>query len=139
MPVTRSAAAAAFLATTLAASCTGSGDGKSSTSPPTGPSANSDGTGTEHCTANTAVKAKFTLIDAAGFKPSCVKIKIKGQFLFINEENRQHALRTRAGSPTTFRVTLPQKTSTYSANFRRKGRCVVVDTTTHKQVTLFVK
>jgi hypothetical protein len=68
-----------------------------------------------------------------------VKIKLKGQFFFVNNDKKtMHEVATNSGSPTTFDVKLPKKSSTYTQVFAKKGTYVVTDLTTKKSMTLYV-
>jgi len=120
----------------VAAGCTSSGSGATSSPPPN--TSSGSGATSGPCTLGTAVHAKFTYVDARGFTPSCVKIKRGGQFLFINNDRKQHNVSTQRGAPTAFNVELPKKTSTYAAVYKKSGKYVVVDSTTNETMTLFV-
>jgi plastocyanin len=132
------AVAAMLVAASVTAACTSSGNGNKSSGAPSGsPSGGSSGpVGT--CTSASARTARATLITSVGFSPSCIKIKLKSQFLFINNEKKDHNVTTRQGSPVSFDVDLPKKTSTYATTFKKKGTYVIVDKTTKKTMTLFV-
>ena len=129
------AVATIALASGLAAGCTSSGNDGSS-SGPTGQPSGSGSAG--QCTRASAKSAKQTLISSAGFSPSCVKIKAKTQFFFVNNEKKTHTATTRSGAPLSFDAKLPKKGSTYATTFKKTGTYVIVDKTTKKTMTLYV-
>src|SRR4051812_45954467 len=134
MTVSRTVAAIA-LAASLTAACTSSGDGRNSAAPTGTPSGSG---GTESCTKATAETAQQTLITSAGFTPSCVKIKAKAKFFFVNNEKKHHTATTEPGAPQSFDADLQKKGSTYQQGFKKKGVYVIVDKITKKSMTLYV-
>jgi plastocyanin len=125
-----------LIAATVTAGCTSHhSDGKNPKSVgPSGTSATSAAT----CAEASAKTARQTLITAAGFSPSCVKIKAGAQFFFVNNEKKDHTATTRKGSPVSFDADLPKQTSTYPAILKKKGTYTIYDKTTNKTMTLFV-
>ena len=115
----------------LAAACS-SGSGSA------GPTPSASAGSTAPCTVAGAVTGRQTLI-AASFDPSCVKIKARTQFFFVNNAAKKHTATTQAGDPESFDAILPQKTSTYAHTFKKKGTYVIVDKTTGAKMTLFVQ
>src|SRR3954464_3053354 len=134
MTVSRGLATIA-LAGGLAAGCTSSGSDKHSTGPTTQPSGSGSVT---QCTDVSATNAKQTLITSAGFTPSCVKIKAKAKFFFVNNEKKHHPATTEPGAPQSFDADLQKKGSTYQQAFKKKGVYVIVDKITKKSMTLYV-
>ena len=134
MTVSRVLAAIA-LAAGLAAGCTSSGNDKRSTGPTTQPSGSSSAA---QCTRASAKGAKQTLITSSGFTPSCVKIKAKAKFFFVNNEKKHHTATTKPGAPQPFDADLQKKGSTYEQAFNKKGVYVIVDKITNKSMTLYV-
>lgn len=135
MTVSRTVAAA-LIAGSLTAACTSSGGGNTTSGAPSGTAASTGTTAT--CTVAAAKTARQTLISKSGFSPSCVKIKAKAKFFFVNSERKHHSATTRKGSPVSFDADLPNKNSTYAQVFRKKGTYVITDKTTKKTMTLFV-
>ena len=136
MLVSRRIAAIVLLAS-VATACTSNG-GSGKTVHSTGPSGPSTTSGAP-CAEASAKTARQTLITAAGFSPSCVKIKAGAQFFFVNnDKNKAHSATTAKGAPATFDADLPKKTSTYTQVFKAKGTYAISDKTTGKTMTLFV-
>ena len=118
----------------VASGCTSSGKdgGHSSTSTGSTPPATA-------CAAKDAVKARQTLIDAAGFHPACVSVKVKAQFFFVNNDAKgAHKIASAKSDPEQFTVSLPKKRFAYEHTFHKKGRYDVTDPTTHHTMTVFV-
>lgn len=129
--------AAVMLTASFTAGCTSSGNGDTSGSPgPSGPS-NSGGPSSS-CTKSSAKKVKEALITSAGFSPSCVKIKAKAKFFFVNNEKKHHTATTMKGSPTSFDADLRTKGSTYQQIFKKPGKYVIFDKASKKSMTLYV-
>ena len=123
-------AAVALLAASVAASCTSghANDGDGSTSAPSTTCAKADA---EH--------ARGSFVTKAGFDPSCARVKVKGQFFFVNnEQGASHEVATQPGSPASFDVKLPKKQSTYTQVFSKRGTYVIVDKATNHSMTLYV-
>src|SRR5438128_2458195 len=97
---------------TLVAACTSShkADKDTSSAAPSGTSTRPSAT----CSQASAKTARETLITKAGFSPSCVKIKAKSQFYFVNSEKTDHSATTQKGSPESFDADLNKKGSTYT-------------------------
>lgn len=127
------AAAAIILAGSLTA-CTSSGSPGNSSGPPSGSGSSSAGS----CTKATAKTAQQTLITTAGFSPSCVKIKAKAKFFFVNNEQKHHTATANPGSPTSFDADLTKKGSTYTQAFKKNGTYIILDKITKKSMTLYV-
>src|SRR5438445_3715043 len=107
------AVAVMVMAASVTAACTSSGNGNRSSGAPSGSTSGGSSGPATTCAKASAVTARQTLITKAGFSPSCVKIKAKAQFFFVNNEKKDHTATTRAGSPVSFDADLPKKNSTY--------------------------
>lgn len=79
------------------------------------------------CSKATAKEGRQVLITKAKFDPSCIKVKVKSQFFFVNDENVLHSVITSKDSPAQFTVDLPKQTSTYAYTFTKPGRYSVSD------------
>src|SRR4051794_35226834 len=132
MTVSRTVAAIA-LAASLTAACTSRGDGGNSAAPTGTPSGSG---GTESCTKATAETAQQTLITSAGFAPSCVKIKVKAKFFFVNNEKKHHTATTKPGSPESFDADLQKKGSTYTQVFKKTGTYAIYKKISKKSMPL---
>jgi plastocyanin len=135
------AAAAVIVVASLSAACTSGGKGSASSSAPTNPTTSQTNPTTSPvtgCTRCSAEAAREAVITTAGFAPSCVRIKVRSKFFFVDNEKKHHTATTRKGSPEAFDADLRTKGSTYVQRFKKKGTYVIFDKTTKKQMTLFV-
>jgi plastocyanin len=141
------AAAAVIVVASLSAACTSGGKGTASSSAPTNPTTSQTNPTTSPtnptapvtgCTRGSAEAAREAVITTAGFAPSCVRIKVRSKFFFVDNEKKHHTATTRKGSPEAFDADLRTKGSTYVQRFKKKGTYVIFDKTTKKQMTLFV-
>jgi plastocyanin len=135
------AAAVVIVVASLSAACTSGGKGTASSSAPTNPTTSQTNPTTSPvtgCTRGSAEAAREAVITTAGFAPSCVRIKVRSKFFFVDNEKKHHTATTRKGSPEAFDADLRTKGSTYVQRFKKKGTYVIFDKTTKKQMTLFV-
>jgi hypothetical protein len=78
------------------------------------------------------------LVSTSGFDATCVKATVGEQFFFINNSAEAQSLKTAAGSPESFQVDLPKKTSTYARAFKTKGTYVIQQVGGKMSLTLVV-
>jgi hypothetical protein len=90
------------------------------------------------CTSETAKSARQVLVSTSGFDATCVKATVGKQFFFINNSAKAQSLKTAAGSPESFQVDLPKKTSTYARAFKTKGTYVIEQAGGKTSLTLLV-
>ena len=90
------------------------------------------------CTSKTAKSARQVLVSTSGFDATCVKATVGKQFFFINNSAKPQSLKTAAGSPESFQVDLPKKTSTYARAFKTKGIYVIQQAGGKTSLTLLV-
>jgi hypothetical protein len=60
-----------------------------------------------------------------GFDHLCVTTSAGTQFFFVSDSDQAVSLRTMKGSPESFQVDLPRRTSTYARSFKKKGTYVI--------------
>jgi plastocyanin len=116
-----------------------SGGSKDASAPSASLSASSGASTTgSACTSETAKPARQVLVSAMGFDATCVKAAVGKQVFFINNGDKAQSLKTAAGSPESFKVDLPKKTSTYARAFKKKGTYVIEQAGGKTSLTLIV-
>jgi hypothetical protein len=64
-------------------------------------------------------------VTKSGFDHLCVTAPAGTQFFIVSNSDKAVSLRTMKGSPESFQVDLPQRTSTYARSFKKKGTYVI--------------
>ena len=101
--------------------CTSAPGGTETPGRPSSGAASAGGTPSAPCVPASAKAAVQVLVSKTGFDSTCVKARVGKQFLFVNDSDAAQSLKTVAGSPESFQVDLPKRTSTYGRSFSKKG------------------
>ncbi|KRB43107.1 hypothetical protein ASD90_22285 [Terrabacter sp. Root181] len=101
--------------------CTSTSGGTETPGPSPSGATSAGSVGSAPCVPAAAKAAVQVLVSKTGFDSTCVKARAGKQFLFVNDSDAAQSLKTGSGSPESFRVDLPKRTSTYARTFSKKG------------------